>query len=68
MSDWTHLICPTCWAHTRPGRNPVKMKHSLPDSECCFCGAPCLGEIYVRADPSTLPCRGTEGPEHQEDE
>lgn len=61
MSRWTHNICIVRWNKKNPDREPVRLRlSSLPSriKVCCFCGQPNSNGIFVREDPSTLPCQG----------
>lgn len=67
MSRWNHAICISCWNKLNPDREPIRIKEEFLDETaepCCYCGRPQQSGIFVREDPTTLPCRG-EGVVHQ---
>ena len=61
MSRWTHPICVACWNKRHP-ESQIAEGLVAPDESCCWCGKGTCG-IYVRADPSTVPCKGDHSPE-----
>lgn len=61
MSRWTHGICRECWTRREGLRVPVRAREA-PAERCCFCGGVADEGIYVREDPSVLPCGGAHGP------
>lgn len=61
MGRWTHAMCEACWEEGNPGREPWRAVEG-PREKCCFCGEETRSGIYVRGDPSELPCKG----EHEE--
>lgn len=59
MSAWTHAICGACWNRVNPDRQVKGSDFRGGDDEkCCWCAAPTVAGIYLRADPKTLPCAG----------
>lgn len=69
MSRWTHRICMRCWRERAGDRIPHKFMRMMP-GVCCVCGQPdsgAEGEIYFRADPESLLCKG-QGSEHEDSE
>jgi hypothetical protein len=60
MSAWTHTLCADCWRKQNPDRNPVRVR-SAGSEPCCACKALTADGIYVRADPTTMTCKGKHG-------
>lgn len=63
---WNHAICDKCWrARMREAettdRIPVRAiddtKEAFRSESCCWCRRPTQG-IFVRDDPTTVPCGG----------
>lgn len=60
MSQWTHLICFSCWSKRMeregtPDRKPIALKEEgEKEGTCCFCGSLTASRIYVRHDPKLL--------------
>jgi hypothetical protein len=66
MGQWNHLLCETCWNKRNPDRTPVRVRDPATEAQpCCGCGAVTGSGIYVRAEPSSMPCDGY-GPVHEE--
>lgn len=57
MSEFTHHFCDPCWRVTHGQRIPYRVIDAA-DDVCCYCGRESSSGIYVREDPSLLPCRG----------
>lgn len=59
MPSWNHSICESCWRY-REGINrmPVRVNTGTAH-QCCFCGLPTNGGIFVRENPNNprLHCR-----------
>lgn len=60
MSAWNHSICVDCWNVERPDKKvtptPERPFDQGPVESCCFCGVEHCSGIYLRKDPSTVPC------------
>lgn len=53
--SWTQAICADCWFDRFPGREPVRFRPEVRESEtCCDCGRKTRSGIYVRADPTSV--------------
>ena len=63
LSNWTHAICPSCFAERRPGASPVVVVDKVGEP-CCYCGALTGAGIYYRSDPGETLCHG-EGSVHE---
>jgi hypothetical protein len=52
MSEWTHPMCDACWEDQNPDQTPFALaaEYRLIE-QCCWCGLPTKGGIYVREDP-----------------
>lgn len=55
--NWTHPICDKCWNKRHPNRPPYKVNFGT-NEVCCFCQSTTNDGIYVREDPTTVPCKG----------
>ena len=58
-------MCDPCWKRREPNREAVRVlvEGKGFNERCCFCGSHHASGIYVRQDPTTLPCNG----EHEEE-
>jgi len=56
-TQWTHPICERCWRAAEGPRLPARITPADPE-RCCFCAGATRAGIYVRRDPTTVPCRG----------
>lgn len=52
-----HVLCSDCWYARDPKRQPV-LVYNAPPGVCCQCGKGTTVPIYIRQDPTTLPCGG----------
>lgn len=55
--SFKHVLCADCWYAKNPGRKPV-LVYNAPPGVCCQCSRGTLVPIYIRQDPTTLPCGG----------
>jgi hypothetical protein len=58
-APWRHAICGLCWKVSRPQSTPLRLVGELRVTErCCYCGDGTSAGIYLREDPSNVPCGG----------
>ena len=67
MSKFNHRVCEACWIERNSQeveggieiRQPVVVKDiEFNIGMCCYCFLPTFQNIYVRIDPSQMPCNG----------
>lgn len=51
-----HTMCDACW-NDRYSRDPVRLPPGPDEERCCFCGKMTWSGVFVRHDPTQLPCR-----------
>ena len=60
--SWRHTVCDSCYnersaADDAMPETPVRLKHTELE-KCCGCGVEHTSGIYIRAEPSSMQCRG----------
>lgn len=61
MSKWNHAICDSCWPSFNVRHMNLDEPYRViarPDEVCCYCGEATNSGIYVREDPTLVPCNG----------
>lgn len=52
--SWTQPACGRCFALRNPGREPMTLRETEPET-CVWCGRTTHSGIYVRIDPAVAP-------------